>query len=98
MPVGAAPCLPSTVVPSSTKPRYLPRLASETPEFGLMVMSRTFASVMIASVGLLNDAMRLPASPFSLSESTTDRSPLATAAVAYGSADVLTVPSAKVSS
>ena len=63
-----------------------------------MVKSRTLASVMMALVGLLNDSIRLPALPFSLSESTTDRSPLATAAVAYGSADVLTVPSAKVSS
>ena len=67
------------------------------PEFGLMEKSRMFISAMVASVVLPKAGMRLPADPISSLDSTTERSPLATAAVAYGSEEVLTVPSAKVS-
>ena len=84
-------------VPDSTTPRYLPRLSAEIPEFGLMEKSRMFISAMVASVVLPNSGMRSPAEPMSSLESTTERSPLATAAVAYGSAETFTVPSAKVS-
>ncbi|MEI2659126.1 MAG: hypothetical protein V9G11_03235 [Bifidobacterium adolescentis] len=84
-------------VPDSTTPRYLPCLSAEMPEAGLMEKSRMFISAMEASVVLPKAGMRLPALPMAFLESTTERSPLATAAVAYGSAEVFTVPSAKVS-
>ena len=75
--------------------RYLPCLSAEMPE-ALMEKSRMFISAMEASVVLPKAGMRLPALPMAFLESTTERSPLATAAVAYGSAEVFTVPSAKV--
>ena len=67
------------------------------PESGLIEKSRMFISAMVASVVLPKAGMRSPAEPMSFWESTTERSPLATAAVAYGSAETFTVPSAKVS-
>ena len=62
-----------------------------------MEKSRMFISAMDASVVLEKAPMRLPALPMSFLDSTTERSPFATAAVAYGSAETFTVPSAKVS-
>ena len=67
------------------------------PEFGAIEKSRIFVSAITASLVLPKGFMRGAVTAISLAASATERLPLTTDALAYGSDDWLTVPSAKVS-